>query len=475
MGETAKQEQVLKESPAPVAVPEPAKPDLSQMRFKYHIEDEPVGDRVTPFLKAFGAAMVHTNYRGAVEAYSRSSAKCSRCSAACPVYEVTGNLTDIPCYRSNILLNVYRRYFQPFGAIRTRGWNLNEQHIDELKELLYRCTACRKCMMECPMGIDHGLMAHFGRYILSEIGIIPKALRVSTREQLEGKTRNTSAIPVPALTDTVEFLEEELEEETGKKIKFPFDQEGADYLFVPAVSDFMMEADTLMGNAAVMHACGYANRWTIGTQDYDGINYGLFYSDWVLDRVISQLAAEAERLKCPNIMIGECGHASRSAKFFVPVFGRKNTRPVINCMEFAYEMLQQGKLPLKKDFITDPVTYHDPCNIARTGWVIEQPRKIINAFCSNFIEMTPNRRYNYCCGGGGGSVSLDETYEFRMEVGGRKKVEQLKATGAKYLIAPCANCKKQLKELIDYHNLDMEMVGLHDLLVKAIDWDKVKY
>jgi len=475
MSEAIKHEDGKIQEQAAKAPPKPAKPGLSEMKFIYHIENEPVGDRVGAFLKAFALAMEHTNYKGALEAYARSSAKCSRCSAACPVYEVTGKAEDIPCYRTNLLLNVYKRYFQPFGSLRLRGWNLTEEHIDELKEILYRCTACRKCMMECPMGIDHGLMAHFGRYLLSEIGIMPKALRVSTRAQLEGDFRNTSAIPVPALTDTLEFLEEELEEITGKKITFPIDKEGSDYLFAPAVSDFMMEADTLMGNAAVMHACGYSNRWTIGTGDYDGINYGLFYSDWVWEKVIRQLLTEADRLKCPNLMIGECGHASRSAKCGTPIWGRELARPVINCMEFALDRYKEGTLPLIKDSFTEKVTYHDPCNIARSGWILEQPRELIRAFCKNFVEMTPNRRYNYCCGGGGGSVSCDETYEFRMEVGGRKKVEQLKATGAKYLIAPCANCKKQLRELIDYHKLDMELVGLHDLLIRAIDWDKVPY
>ncbi len=473
--QTDQEEKKQKDTNKPGPAPEPEKPSLSDRNFVFHIEDEPTGDRVTPFLRAFGMALVHTNYRGALRAYARSTAKCSRCAASCPVYEVTGNGTDIPCYKTNIILNVYRRYFQPMGAIKMRGWHLTERHIDELKELVWRCTACRRCMMNCPFGIDHGLITHFARYILSEIGIMPRALRISTREQLEGKTRNTSAIPIPALHDTLEFLEEELEDETGRKIKFPIDQEGSDFLFVPAVSDFMMEADTLMGNAAVMYASGYQSRWTIGTGDYDGINYGLFYSDWAWDRVISQLVAEAERLKCPTIMIGECGHASRAAKYGVPVWGRQLARPVINCMEFALEKIKDGSLPVIKGAIKEPVTYHDPCNIARSDWIVEQPREILKIICENYVEMTPNRRHNYCCGGGGGSVSCDETYEFRMEVGGLKKVEQMKEAGAHYVVAPCANCKKQVRELIDYHKLDMELVGLHDLLMKAIDWEKVNY
>ena len=59
------------------------------------------------------------------------------------------------------------------------------------------------------------------RYILSEIGIAPRALVVSTREQLIGATGNTSAIPVPALLDSLEFLSEDMEEEKGIDIPVP--------------------------------------------------------------------------------------------------------------------------------------------------------------------------------------------------------------------------------------------------------------
>jgi Fe-S oxidoreductase len=55
-----------------------------------------------------------------------------------------------------------------------------------------------------------------------------------------------------------------------------------------------------------------------------------------------------------------------------------------------------------------------------------------------------------------------------MSVAGRTKADQMKATGAKYVIAPCANCKKQLKELVEYYEIDTEVVGLHDLILKAV-------
>ena len=124
---------------------------------------------------------------------------------------------------------------------------------------------------------------------------------------------------------------------------------------------------------------------------------------------------------------------------------------------------------LKGDEITERVTYHDPCNVARSGWIVDQPRQLLRGFVHDFVEMTPNGRENYCCGGGGGLVSLDETYDFRMGVAGKTKAEQIQRTGAQIVATPCANCKKQLRELVDYHKLPVQIVGVHDLVLRAIE------
>ena len=321
------------------------------------------------------------------------------------------------------------------------------------------------------MGIDHGLIARLGRYILATAGIAPLALQVSVREQLEGATRNTSKIPQPALMDTLGFLSEEIEDYLGVKLDFPVDQPDREYVFFCAVSDYLMEPDTLMGNAVVLYASGDWNKWTIGSQNYDAINYGLFYSDWHLERIIQQLVSEITRLRGRNILVGECGHASRSAKDFVPVFGNGQEYPVKSFIEYTLECVQQGRIKLDPDVITERVTYHDPCNMARSGWIVEQPRKLLKSFVKQFVEMTPNGRKNLCCGGGGGLVSIDEMHEFRMEISGRLKADQIRETGADIVVAPCANCKKQLKELVEHYHLPCRVLGLHDLILQAIEID----
>jgi Fe-S oxidoreductase len=440
-------------------------------QYLYQIENPAVPNRVARFLEAFESILRHTNYGALLDMYARTHTRCGRCASSCQVYQATGDPKDIPCYRTTQILKIYQRYFTFGGWIKGLALGngyLKDSEIDELIDSVYRCTACGRCTQDCPMGIDHALVTHLGRYILSEMRLAPKALQVSTRAQLEGESGNTSAVPLPALLGNLEFISEEIEEEKGIKIEFPVDKEGVEYVFFAPVSDYLMEAETLMGNAFVLHACGEGDNWTIGSKNYDAINYGLFYSDWILERNIKRLVGEVRRLRGRTILIGECGHASRTARQFVPVFGGDDPPPIVNCVELAHRKFKEGKLRFDPEVVKERVTYHDPCNIARSGWIVDQPRELLRAVAKNYVEISPSGRRNFCCGGGGGTVSIDEMHDFRMEVIGKKKAEQLRATGADIVIAPCANCKKQLREIIDHYSLPMQVMGLHDLLYRAI-------
>ena len=449
---------------------------MSTSKYSYYVEEKAleVEDRPRKFLEAFATVLEHGSYGLAMDVYTRLSTKCSRCAAACQLYQTTQEDRDIPCRRSELLFTVYRRYFTRAGIARARifgGFTLTDEYIDEMAEEFYRCTACRRCKLTCPMGVDHGLVTHLARWLLAEVEAIPKALLVSVREQLEGESGNTSAIPVVALRDTCEFLEEEFEEEYGVTgIKFPIDVEDSEFVFFPAVSDYLLEPDTLMGNAAVMHVTG--GSWTIGTNNFDGINYGLFYSDRMMERIVKNEVEELRRLKGKKILVGECGHATRSA-WFVDTFCGEEAPEVVNCLQYAHQQWKAGKIPIDESKkIKEKVTYHDPCNIARAGKITEEPRELLKAICEDYVEMTPNRTENYCCGGGGGTVSIDEIRDFRTKKMGKRKADQIRATGAELVVSPCANCKKQLKEVCEDNGLEsVQVVGLHDLLLKVIDFE----
>lgn len=67
----------------------------------------------------------------------------------------------------------------------------------------------------------------------------------------------------------------------------------------------------------------------------------------------------------------------------------------------------------------------------------------------NFIDMTPNRSNNYCCGGGGGFLQSGLPEARRAY--GKLKDEQIKNTGATYCITPCHNCHAQVHDLSEHY------------------------
>ena len=93
---------------------------------------------------------------------------------------------------------------------------------------------------------------------------------------------------------------------------------------------------------------------------------------------------------------------------------------------------------------------------------------MVHAVATDYREMTPNRELNWCCGGGGGLIAVaEDMFDTRMQ-GGLPKVDQIKATGAEWVITACENCKTQLEDLNDHFELDVEIKGVIDLIADAL-------
>ena len=165
----------------------PQKPEIieeQRLNVRYNIEKPLMEGRAARFLEVFGTILKYSSYGLILDHYLRVSAKSARCSMSCMLYEATGDPKDVPCYRPSLLLNTYRRHFTIAGSLQARLLGqpgLTEETIEKMADSFWNCTACRKCVLECPAGIDHGLLTHLGRYILSEIGVVPRALAVRCR------------------------------------------------------------------------------------------------------------------------------------------------------------------------------------------------------------------------------------------------------------------------------------------------------
>ncbi|MCG0277718.1 MAG: (Fe-S)-binding protein [Thermanaeromonas sp.] len=402
--------------------------------------------------------------------------KCGTCAEVCPVYISSGRKEIYhPAVRSELIRKVYRRYFTWPGRLfpgLVGAEDLTEDKLDALAESIYRCTVCRRCAYVCPLAIDNGLIVREARKIFDAIGIAPDELKEKgTRKQLE--MGNATGTPTAAFLDIIEFLEEEIEDQRGYKIKIPVDKKGAEYLVMHNAGDYLAFAETVMGAAEIFHAAGVD--WTLNSPDTginDAVNYGVFFSDIEFTEVLKAQIKTIVNLGVKTLVVGECGHAFEAFKYLMLRLIPPSERPfeVKSILELIDEWIREGRIKVDPEKNPEPVTYHDSCKLGRLGGLYEEPRRILKACCKDFREMEPNREMSYCCGGGSGFAIMTkgDFLKFRMETYGKIKAEQLKATGASIVALACSNCKGQFREIINYYKLPLRFAGISELVANAL-------
>ncbi|BAF58872.1 hypothetical protein PTH_0691 [Pelotomaculum thermopropionicum SI] len=389
--------------------------------------------------------------------------RCGACAAACHSYLGTGDSCNIPALRADLLRNFYHRHFTLTGRLASwltgRRTDVNEE-IERWIDYSYQCNLCRRCAYYCPFGVDTAEIVMAMRYILARVGFVPRFYAVIVANLL--KAGNNSGMLKPAVLDCCQFLEEELKEETGLDIKIPVDKPQADILYVPSSTEFTHNVDTLLGVAKVFHALGL--NWTISSAMTEAANYGMFIDLDVLKLHNRRIVDAAREAGAALVVMGECGHAWRVARMFSEGANGNIPFKIMHVLELAAQNLD--KLTLEKAKMR--VTLHDPCNYARAGGIADAPRQILQACVTDFVEMTPNREMNYCCGGGSGML-MDEMMEVRMKLA-KMKAEQLRALGRlDALAAPCATCKAQLPHVVRHYKLDIARVtGVMEILGQCL-------
>ncbi len=425
----------------------------------------------------------------ALPVFLDSCVKCGACTDKCHYYLGTGDPKNMPVARQDLLRSVYRRYFTIAGKFFPKlvgATELTEEVIDDWYRYYHQCSECRRCSVYCPFGIDTAEITMAGREILASIGVGQKYAN-----EIIGKVHkigNNLGLPEPALVDTLEGLEEEVEEEINVPVKFPLDQVGADVLLVTPSADFFAEphVDGLIGYAKVFHQAGI--NWTLSSYASEAANFGIFIGNYEnMQKVAERIRQAAIDLGVKRIVVGECGHAWRVAySFWNTLIGPFDfldpayPTPQHIC-ELTYDLLQQGQLKLDPVQNDDKVvTFHDSCNVSRgsrmgdtPGGQFTIPRALIQSACSNFVDMAPEttHEHTFCCGGGGGLLT-DDLLELRVK-GALPRVSALKRVieedGVTHMAAICAICKSQFSKVLPEYGMGMDMVvSVHQLIGDAL-------
>ena len=392
--------------------------------------------------------------------YLETCSRCGICTQACHVHESMPQVKYIAAYRAEIVRRIYKKFFKKQGKLWPslgESKDLTDMALEELYEAAYSCTGCRRCMVFCPHGIDTQMIMSIAKLLLVGANAEPEILTLLADTSVE-KGKSFELFKESFMTGV-----KRLEGEVVKKWKLeagetaiPVDVQGADMLYVALAG-----AHSIIPAAAVFNAAG--ENWTLSF--FEAVNFGAFVGDptktkLILDRIVN----EAIQLNVKEVCICECGTAYRVMK----QLSGKQPFHVSSITEVHSRYIREGKIKLDKSLFKDPITYHDPCQIARNAGIMDEPRYILKHLTESYREMSEDPRYNWCCGGGGGLVALgDETLDFRMK-SASVKVDQVKKTGAKILTTACENCHTQLSNLNDHYKMNVDVQFLSSMVADAL-------
>ncbi len=433
------------------------------MKERVWIKDEGVekgAEKLTPERIEKTINAVFDNEAGSrLKAYVDTCAHCGLCSEACHFF----------------LSRDRDPRFSPVGKVKQTIWEMLDKKGKVSAEFMKQaiqvaqteCNMCRRCVQYCPFGIDIAYMMSLVRRIGHKLEITP--LYIQDTAHSHSATMNQMWVKDDEWIDALIWQEDELRDEIPTA-RIPLEKEGAEIMYSVIGPEPKFRTQLIYQAAAIMNEAGCD--WTMpATPGWDNSDMAMYTGDSeMMGRLKRMHFDTAARLRVKKIVMGECGHAFRS------VYDTGNRVlgwqmppiQVVHALEFYWDLLNEGKIKVAKKF-EEPVTFHDPCNVVRGRGLHEKAREVVRAFCTNLVEMTPNKEHNYCCAAGGGVINCGPPFKNARVESNRVKAEQLQATGVKVCIAPCHNCHGGLEDIIHKYKLGIELKFLGEIIYDCME------
>ena len=396
-------------------------------------------------------------------------AHCGYCADTCFFYLANRkDPTQVPAYKIQSTL----------GEIVKKNGNVTNEHMRYCMDVAWaKCTCCNRCGSFCPYGIDMGVMFGYLRGLCYSQGFVPWELKIGSG--MHRIYRAQMDVTSEDWVETCEWMADEQQDE-WPGLEIPVDKEDADILYTVNAREPKHYPEDIAEAAILFHIAG--ENWTVASNGWEQTSLAMFAGDWEACQMQVKSVYDAiERLRPKRVMGTECGHAHRATVIEGPYWvGREDglpPAPYLHYTEWVAEALRTGKIKIDPEKrIKELVTLQDSCNYVRNYGLKDITREIMSYLVEPgyFVEMSPCKEYNFCCGGGGGLNGIGR-YREQRNTGLKVKRDQILATGAKLVIAPCHNCWDAIRDLEEVYELGFHWSFLKPLLIKmAIVPDHLK-
>lgn len=346
--------------------------------------------------------------------------QCGLCAAVCPWREVEGE-------------------FLPRLMIRQGQLGLEGYESDEV---LFGCTTCAKCVLNCPREVNIIGVMRAMRSLVVESGGAPETLKAVLgschangnpwSEPRQKRMAWTEGLDVPTYTPDKEYLlfvcctscYEQRSQKIARSLVELLNRAGVSYGVLGPEQNCCGESVRKIGDEALF-------------QKLAGANVELFNARGV------------------KKIITTSPHCLKTFASEYPELG--GDYQVIHSSQLLAELAGSGKLPLA-GADGRQVAFHDPCYLGRHAGAFEPPRQALAACGARVVEMEREREFSLCCGGGGGRVWMETPPERRFSL---LRVREAAAAGAEILATACPYCLSLLED-------SRKTAGLENLRIMEI-------
>jgi len=149
-----------------------------------------------------------------------------------------------------------------------------------------------------------------------------------------------------------------------------------------------------------------------------------------------------------------CPHCFNIFKNEYPDLG--GNYEVISYVQLLEKFMDEGKLKIETSKLkNERITYHDPCYLGRANDIYNEPRTILKAITTNYVEMERNKSFALCCGAGGAQM-IKEAEKGDKEVFIERTEDALK-TNPKIIATACPFCMTMMTDGLKYKNKEEEI------------------
>jgi heterodisulfide reductase subunit D len=168
-------------------------------------------------------------------------------------------------------------------------------------------------------------------------------------------------------------------------------------------------------------------------------------------------------------IVTTCPHCFNIFKNEYPELG--GSYEVIHHTTLLQQLIDEGRIRLKEggSFKGKKITYHDSCYLGRANDIYEAPRKVLEAFDSELVEMKRCRSKGLCCGAGGAQMFKEEE-KGNTRVNLDRTTEAIE-TGAAVIASACPFCNTMLSDGIKVNEKeqDAQVLDIAEMVAMSME------